>query len=108
MMNIARETGSKEFDLSMLETPMLYVMEKILKEEMIEIFTESTHELNFCLYLSCMTFLMPLNLINKMVFSNLTNTKFKFTISEYLDFLIVTLVMATWIVVAKFKDWGVK
>ena len=102
MMFEARETGSKEFDLKPFEDSMLFVMEDILKNEMATIFNESAHQLEFVLTLTYMVFLMPVNFINKVIFSRLTRTKFKLTLSEFLDFVIVLLVIMVYTVVGQF------
>ena len=107
-MNTARETGDTEFDLTEFENSNIFIMEDVLVEEMLEIFQESSDNLQFVLLLTLSTFLMPLNFFNKVVFSYLTRINFKLTLADYIDFIIVTIVTIIWIVVAEFETEDIK
>ena len=108
MMNEARETGSKEFDLSGFDDNRLFIMEDVLHEEMIELFDESAKDLNFVLGIMLMTLLMPINYINKLIFSRMTRINFKTTVSDYLDFSIVFLAVFIYIAVFEFESEDLK
>ena len=111
MMDTARETGDRStavFDLAPVSDNSLFIMEDVLHDEMVEIFETSTEELNFVLTLTFSTLLMPINFINKLVFAKLTNHNFKVTVSDYLDFLIVSVVIFIWVVVVQFETSDIK
>ena len=108
MMNLARETGVKEFELKDIGNDDLLVLEDALHDEMVEGFILSAEEINFVLAISLITFLMPVGIFNKWVFSKINNTHFSFTSSEILDFTIVGIVTFIWIVVADYETSDLK
>ena len=108
MMNNARETGEKNFDLSEIKDGQLFILEDALHGEMVEGFILSAEELNFVLGLSLLTYLMPIGILNKWVFSRINHTYYKFTLAELLDFTIVGIVTMLWVVVVDFETSDLK
>ena len=108
MMDEARETGEKNFDLSKVKDKELLVLEDVLHEEMVEGFILSAEELNLVLYLSLGLYLLPIGIFNKYVFSKITRSHFTFTLAEGLDFTIISIVTIIWVVVADFETSDLK
>lgn len=75
---------------------------------MVEGFILSAEAINFVLSLSLMTYLMPISILNKWVFSKINNTHFMWTSAEGLDFTIVGIVTIIWVVVADFETIDLK
>ena len=68
----ARETGGeKDFDLSDVGDEQLFILEEALHEEMVEGFILSAEELNLVLFISLTTYLLPISIFNKYVFSKI-------------------------------------
>ena len=106
MMNTSRETGDRSpavFNLTGANDATLFIMEDLLHDEMITIFSDSVDQINWVLSLTLTTFLMPINLINKAVFAKLTRINFRLTVSDFLDFIIVTIVIIIWVVVIDYE-----
>ena len=53
-------------------------------------------DLDLVLYISAVTFLFPVSIFCKFVFTQLTRRRFDFTITDYLDVIISVLVAWLW------------
>ena len=52
--------------------------------------------------------ILPINFINKLVYAKLTNHNFRFTVADFLDFLIVSVVVLIWVIVTDFQTSDMK
>ena len=66
--------------------------------------TKVRSELDLVLYVSALTFLFPVSLFCKFVFTKLTNTNFYLTLSEYLDTIVFVLVVWFWYIVYSYES----
>ena len=108
MMNDARDTGVKEFDLSEIGDSNLLVLESELHDEMVEGFIKSAEEIELVLYLSLVLYLLPIAIFNKYVFARITGTHFTFTSAQGLDFISVGIVTMIWVVSTDYNESDLK
>ena len=65
-------------------------------------------DLNLVLYVSAVTFLFPVNMFCKFVFTKLTNRIFYLTLTDYLDFVVFVLVAWLWYIVESYETTDLK
>ena len=66
------------------------------------------NDLDLVLYVSAVTFLLPVNIFCKYVFTNLTSRNFTWTITDSLDFIIFVLVTWFWVIVEGYETTDLK
>ena len=66
------------------------------------------NDLDLVFYVSAVTFLLPVNIFCKYVFTNLTSRNFTWTITDSLDFIIFVLVTWFWVIVEGYETTDLK
>ena len=99
-----RRLSSHDVDYSSLTLKEMQAKRESLHDDLFDQMMGVRDDLDLVLYISAVTFLLPVCIFCKFVFTQLTKRKYHFTVTDYLDIVITTLVVWLWVVIERYES----
>lgn len=88
--------GLYEIDYSKLNLKEMQETRETLHDELYNKMLDARDDLSLILYISAITFLIPVGIFCKLIFAKLTKRKFYLSMTDYFDLTIFVLVLFLW------------